>query len=196
MQADKLKLICEQYDDPTGLEKVAEVANYNSPSQTVVSGTLSELNQVKHDVESLGGKGIMLNVAGAFHSRLLREAEKLFSVYLLKVDFQPLEIPLANNVAGKLVWSPQSIKESLVQQTSSHIYWWKAMQHMAKMDVIVEVGPGNKFSKMLKRAWPDKQILSINNQEDINRLLTILGKPIPIIKQEINEPIRPVCSRV
>ncbi len=176
-EPDKLKIVCDQYDRKDSLKHVAEVANYNSPTQTVVSGTIPELKNVKRDVEALGYKAIMLNVAGAFHSRMLREAEKLFSVYLLKVDFNPLEIPLANNVAGKLVWSPKSIKDSLVQQTSSHIYWWKAMQYFYKMDVIVEVGPGTKFGKMIRREWPEKTIVSINNQKDINNLLKILGRP-------------------
>lgn len=176
---DKLKIICDQYDQKDGFEHVAEVANYNSPSQTVVSGTLPELEKVKKDVEALGGKAIKVNVEGAFHSRMLKEAEKLFSVYLLKVDFRPLEIPLANNVAGKLVWSPKSIQDSLVQQTSSHIYWWKAMQYFYKMDIIVEVGPGNKFGKMIKREWPEKTVISINEQKDIDELLRALGRPVP-----------------
>lgn len=181
---DKLRLICEQYDKPGSLEHVAEVANFNSPTQIVVSGTLPELSMVKQDVEALGGKAIMVNVAGAFHSRMLTQAEKLYSSYLLKVDFKPLELPLANNIAGKLVWSPKSIKDSLVQQTSSHIYWWKAMEYFYKMDIIVEVGPGSKFTKMLKREWPEKTIISINEQADIDRLLQLLGRPLPVMEQD------------
>lgn len=182
--SDRLKLICEQYDRPEGLEHVAEVANYNSPSQTIVSGTIPELMKVKQDVEALGGKALMLKVAGAFHSRLLAAAEKQYSVYLLKADFKPMRVPLANNVGGKLVWSPKSLKESMVKQTSSHIYWWKAMQHLEKMDIILEIGPGTKYAKMMQREWPDKIIISINEQEDINKLLTMLGKPIPIIERD------------
>jgi [acyl-carrier-protein] S-malonyltransferase len=181
---DKLKIICDQYDKPDSLAHVCEVANFNSPSQVVVSGTLPELERVKEDVIALGGRAIFLNVAGAFHSRMLCAAEKQYSVYLLKVDFNPLELPLANNIAGKLVWSPKSIKDSLVQQTSSHIYWWKAMQYFRKMDVIVEVGPGTKFAKMIKREWPEKTVISINEQEDINKLLQILGRPVPVIERE------------
>ena len=184
---DKLRLLCEQYDDPDSLENVLEVANFNSPTQTVVSGTIPELEKLKRDIEVLGGRAIMLNVAGAFHTRLLREAEKQFSVYLLKVDFRPLEIPLANNIEGKLVWSKKSIKDTLVRQTSSHIYWWKSMQYFKKMDVIVEVGPGSKLTKMLKREWPEKTIVSINDYEDINKLLTILGRPIPVVNREFDE---------
>ena len=153
-------------------------------SQIVVSGTNPELEKVKADVEALGGRAIKLNVAGAFHSRMLREAEKQYSVYLLKVDFNPLEIPLANNIAGKLVWSPQSIKDSLVQQTSSHVYWWKAMQYFYKMDIIVEIGPGTKFAKMIKREWPEKIVLSINEREDIGKLLKLLGRERDIQERE------------
>lgn len=191
---EKLQLICEQYDKPDSNTRVAntsvantsvaEIANYNSPTQVVVSGTMPELEKVKSDVSTLGGKAIFVNVAGAFHSRMFREAEKNFAVYLLKVDFKPLKTPLANNVAGKLVWSPKSIKDSLVTQTSSHLYWWKAVQHFEKMDIIVEIGPGSKFTRMLKREWPNKTIISINEQEDINELLRILGKPIPKIECE------------
>lgn len=179
--ADKLKIICDQYDNG---DCVAEVANFNSPSQVIVSGTLPELEKVKRDVEMLGGKAIPLNVAGAFHSRMLSAAEKLYSVYLLKVDFRPLEVPLANNIAGELVWSPKSVQDSLVKQTSSHIHWWKAMQYFAKMDVIIEVGPGNKLTKMLQREWPEKTVISINEQSDIDQLLSILGRPVPVIERE------------
>jgi len=200
LPADKLKLVCDQYDGSDGVEHVAEVANFNSPTQTVISGTIPELEKVKRDIEALGGKGIMLNVAGAFHSRMLKDAEKQFSVYLLKVDFRPLEIPLANNIGGKLVWSPQSVQDSLVQQTSSHVYWWRAMQHFYKMDVIVEVGPGNKFAKMLRREWPEKTILSVNNQDDINELLRVLGRKIPAvapgIEQEYGEDFISAHARV
>ncbi|MCK4517453.1 ACP S-malonyltransferase, partial [Candidatus Babeliales bacterium] len=181
---EKLQLICEQYDKPEGINHVAELANFNSPSQVVLSGTMPELEMVKRDVSALGGKAIFVNVAGAFHSRMFSEAEKNFSVYLLKVDFKPLKIPLANNVAAKLVWSPKSIKDSLVTQTSSHLYWWKAVQHFEKMDIIVEIGPGSKFTRMLKREWPNKTIISINEQEDINELLRFLGKPVPKIECE------------
>jgi len=186
---EKLEMICQQYDKPGSLEHVAEVANFNSPSQVVVSGTRPELEAVKRDVEALGGRAMFVNVAGAFHSRMLESAEKQYSVYLLKVDFRPLEIPLANNIAGKLVWSPKSIKDSLVKQTSSHIHWWKAMEYFYKMDVIVEVGPGSKLGKMIKREWPEKTVISINEQKDINELLTVLGRPVP--QEQVDCDIKP-----
>jgi malonyl CoA-acyl carrier protein transacylase len=164
---EKLERICAQYDQPDGNTNVAEVANFNSPSQYVVSGTLSELQAIAEDVKMLGGKVAMLPVSGAFHSRLMYQAEMVFAMYLVKVDFKPLQIPLINNVMAHRVSSPEEIKLSLVRQTSSHIFWWDSMQHFKDMDVIIEVGPNNKFTKMLKREWPDKNIISVNNYQDI-----------------------------
>lgn len=61
------------------------------------------------------------------------------------------------------------------------------MEYFKKMDVIVEVGPGNKFTKMLRREWPEKTILSINEQRDIDELLTVLGRPLPVMEREYDE---------
>lgn len=179
---EKLKKVCALYDQPENNEHVAEVVNYNSPSQLIVSGTLPELNAIKSDLAILGGKSVMLPVAGAFHSRLLRRAEDCFAPYLIKADFKPLKIPLVNNVMAQVISTPEEIKLSMVKQTSSHVLWWQSMQKFYEMDVIIEVGPNDKFKKMLKREWPDKHIFSINEQADINELLQFLGKPIPEIE--------------
>jgi [acyl-carrier-protein] S-malonyltransferase len=176
MSNEKLQLVCEQYDKPESMEHVAVLANYNSPTQTVISGTMPELEQIKKDIGILGGRAMFLNLAGAFHSRMLKEAEKLFAMYLLKVDFNNLETPLINNVDAEKIETSDEIKSSLVKQTSSQVHWWKSMQHFKDMDVIIEVGPGNKLTKMMKRVWPEKTVVSVNSQADIKHLLTVLGK--------------------
>lgn len=173
---EKLLEICSQYDDPSSNDQVAELAVFNSPSQTVVSGTLPELESIKKDVEMMRGKAIFIPVPGAFHSRLMRQAEMNFAHYLLKVDFAPLEIPLVNNIMAQEVRSSESVKLSIVKQTSSHIYWWNSMEHFKNLDLIIEVGPNDKFSKMLKREWPDKEIVSVNNQSDIEQLVKLITK--------------------
>lgn len=176
---EKLERICQQYDKPEDNTHVAEVANFNSPTQYVVSGTLPELQSIAEDVKMLGGKVAFLPVSGAFHSRLMYQAEMVFAMYLVKVDFKPLAIPLVNNVMAQKIHTPEEIKLSLVRQTSSHILWWESMQQFKDMDVIIEVGPNNKFTKMLKREWPDKQIVAVNNYQDIKELMDILDMDMP-----------------
>ena len=93
----QLAEICYKYNDPSGDNRVAEIVNFNSSSQLVVSGTLPEIEQIRSEIKALKelkGKTIPLNVAGAFHSRLMKDAEKDFGVYMVKVDFQDLKIPL------------------------------------------------------------------------------------------------------
>ncbi|MFA6534712.1 MAG: ACP S-malonyltransferase [Candidatus Babeliales bacterium] len=185
--------ICKKYDDPSDIKVVAEVVNYNSPTQFVISGTPNELIAIASDIKQAKGKAIALNVAGAFHSRMMKEAENNFAAYLVKVDFKDLSVPLVNNVAARVVRSNEEIKESLVKQMSSNVLWWPAMQHFKKCDLIIEVGPGTKYAKMLKREWPDANIVSINTQADIEQLASFLGKEIPkteidlVIEEELND---------
>lgn len=167
MTHEKLSAIVEQYDDPTGKERVAEIVNYNSPDQLVVSGTKPELDAIADDVRRSGGKVIPLNVAGAFHSRLMQEAEKLFAMYMVKVDFKDLTVPLVNNIEAKIVTTNEEIKQSLVKQMSSHVLWWPGMQQFQDCDVIIEVGPSSRLAKAIKRAWPDKEVFSLTNHAEL-----------------------------
>lgn len=175
---DELQEICQRYDKPNDEQWVAQVVNYNSSTQLVVSGTRDALEKVVEDVKIIGGKAIFLNVSGAFHSRLMDAAAKQFAVYMVKVDFKDLSIPLLNNIEAKKVSKNEKVKESLEKQMNSPVQWWPAMQKLKSCDIIVEIGPGTAYSKMLKREWPKKEIISINSAEDIEKLLLLLGKPV------------------
>lgn len=176
LDLETLRSICDRYDKSDGDEQVAEIAIFNSPTQVVVSGTIPELKAIAEEVEIMRGKAIFLPVAGAFHSRLLREAERGYSAYLVKVDFHPLKIPLINNILSQKIQTPNEIKLSLIKQTSAHIYWWNSIQHFKEMDLIIEVGPNNKLAKMLKREWKDMPIISVNNYDDITALEELIEK--------------------
>jgi [acyl-carrier-protein] S-malonyltransferase len=176
--------ICKKYDDSEGTEKVAQVVNFNTASQVVVSGTLPELEQIKLDVKAIKGKAIPLNVAGAFHSRMMQESEKAFDLYLVKVDFKDLQIPFVNNVAAKCIADNEDVKKSLVKQISSPVLWWQAMDQFKDMDIIIEVGPGDKLSRILKKEWPEKEIVSVNNYKDLKNLLVLFDKTLDDFKNE------------
>jgi malonyl CoA-acyl carrier protein transacylase len=83
-------------------------------------------------------------------------------------------MPLINNIMAKRVTTPEEVKLSLVRQTSSHIYWWKCIEQFKDMDLIIEIGPNDKFSKLIKREWKDFPVYSINTQEDIDNLLKVI----------------------
>jgi [acyl-carrier-protein] S-malonyltransferase len=194
MPYEQLKEICNKYDNPEDINQVAEIVNYNSPEQLVVSGTLPEIDKIIMEVKAKKCKSIPLNVAGAFHSRLMKEAEKMFSLYMVKVDFKNLKIPLVNNIEARIVTGNEDMKQSLIKQMSSHVLWWPSMQQFKDCDLILEVGPGSKLAKMLKREWPEKEILAVNTNQDIENLLKLLGKEIPkpeFEDDDIMEKVKP-----
>lgn len=178
MSGDVVEAMCKKYDDASAVTRVAEVVNYNSPEQFVIAATLPELQAIEADVKTCHGKVFPLNVAGAFHSRLMRDAEQQFALYMVKVDFKDLLVPLISNVDAKPVMHNQEIKDSLIKQMSSHVLWWQSMEHFKSCDVILEIGPGNKLSKIIKREWPEKTVFSINTPADIEQLVTFLGKDV------------------
>ncbi len=176
-----LQEICREYDDGTD-ENVAEIVNYNSSTQMVVSGTLHTLEQIAVEVKTYGGKAIMLNVAGAFHSRLMKEAADLFALYMVKVDFKDLTVPLVNNINADVVTTGEQVHASIKTQMASPVCWRQAMERFRECDIILEIGPDDKLSKMLAREWPDKQILSIHTEQDIEKLFMLLERDV--VKRE------------
>lgn len=176
----KVKEICDKFNDPSDIKKVVEIVNFNSSDQLVVSGTLPELGGVKTEVEAAGGKSIMLNVAGAFHSRLMKDAEANFDAYMLKVDVKDLAVPLINNIQAKMVMDHQDVKNSLLGQISSPVLWWQSMQRFKEMDLILEIAPMPKLSKIIKKEWPEKNVFCVSKPEDLVNLLTMLGKKMKI----------------
>ncbi|MBD3231787.1 ACP S-malonyltransferase [Candidatus Dependentiae bacterium] len=189
MAEEELKYICDRYDNSYNSSHVAEIVNYNSPQQLVISGTTSELEKIQQDLKKDKIKSIMLNVSGAFHSRLMKDSEKDFAQYMLKVDFNNLDIPLINNLDAKIIQKQQEVKDSLIKQLSSPILWWQSMQHLKDCDLIIEVGPGDKLSKILKKEWPDKNIVSINTLNNLADVLSSLDKKLELSEHEDPENI-------
>ncbi len=180
-----LKYVVDRYNDPSSNEHVAEIVNFNTAQQMVVSGTLPELEKIKQDLRKEKVKSILLKVAGAFHSRLMKEPEGEFAQYMSKVDFKDLKIPLVNNLQAKVIMDHEDVKASLIKQLSSPVLWWQSMEKFKDCDVIIEIGPGDRLSKMLKKEWPDKEILSTDTLDDLYEVLTVLGKKIEITEEEI-----------
>lgn len=171
---NRLRPIVERYNVPGSDNAVAEIVNFNSPRQFVVSGTLSLLGQIAEEVVKVRGRAILLKVSGAFHSRLMKPAQQKFANYMEKVDFHNLTSPFISNVRAQIVTSAKDIRESLVDQLSAPVLWWQSMQYFRQCDIIVEVGPGTKLTNLLAKEWKDKILLSINDQRDIDHLVTIL----------------------
>jgi len=129
-------------------------ANFNSPKQTVVSGTAAALAEASKRFTDAGAKRfITLKVAGPFHSPLMAEAAEKFGTVLEGITFNDPVIPLFSNVTGKEVKSGEEIKKLALAHITSPVRWTDEEKSIAGLnpDKIIEAGPG----KVLQGLWKD-----------------------------------------
>lgn len=145
-EADVAKL-CEEFD--------IEIANLNCPGQIVISG---EKDKVLAAVEKATSEKLFrmvkpLNVAGAYHSRLMQPACDAFAKVLADADIQKPAVPVFTNTTGKTVENPDDIRAALTKQVVSSVRWTDCMQGAIALGVTeyYECGPGAVLTGLAKR---------------------------------------------
>lgn len=131
-----------------------EAANFNAPGQIIVSG---EKTKVAAAVAAAKDKGIKkvipLNVAGAYHSRLMEPARAAFASFLDGVAFNAPKFPVFTNTTGRTVSEPAAIKAALVAQVVSSVLWEDCMRNAAAAGATEfwELGPGGVLAGLARR---------------------------------------------
>lgn len=125
-------------------------ANYNTPTQTVISGSPPAVDRVLEEVRGKKGRGVRLPVSGAFHSPLMAEANREFAPILDKADWRDPRFPIYSDVTGKVCASGVKIKENLEKQMISPVLWVDVIKNMHNSGVnkFVEIAPKAVLGKM------------------------------------------------
>jgi len=133
-------------------------ANYNSPKQTVISGTANALSLAEEEFKKAGAKRVIrLKVSGPFHSPLMQDAANKFSQVLDGFKFADPVLPLFSNVTGGRVALGTEAKKNAVLHISNPVRWTTEEVAIASLmaekseDTLIEVGPG----KVLTGLWRD-----------------------------------------
>jgi [acyl-carrier-protein] S-malonyltransferase len=141
-----------------------EVANMNSPVQTVLSGHADRIAAGETAAKAAGAKrALRLTVAGAFHSSLMKPAADKLAEFLKGVEFRAPKIPVWSNVTGKPHTTPDEIRRLMVAQVVSSVCWTDCFADMgaAGLTAGFECGPGTVLSGLAKRIVPEAAITSI-----------------------------------
>jgi malonyl CoA-acyl carrier protein transacylase len=139
------------------------IANYNSPTQIVISGSKSIIEQVASNFEQAGAQLYLpLPVSGAFHSSAMFEAANSFSSFLNGFEFNNLKIPVIANVTGKAYPNEnitETIKSMLSQQMTQSVRWTDSIQYLFHNGVtdFVEIGPGTVLSRLVQQIQLDME---------------------------------------
>ncbi|MFC1646069.1 ACP S-malonyltransferase, partial [Candidatus Omnitrophota bacterium] len=153
-----------------------EIANLNCPGQVVISGKISQIDQAMKLAKERGAKRtVLLEVSGAFHSSLMKEAELRLTEEIRKLKFNPPKFPLVSNVTARAETEPKNILNNLIKQVSSSTYWQDSISFMvaAGVDCFLEVGPGTVLKGLNRRISPDTETINLGNVEQVKSFIDV-----------------------
>ena len=137
----------------TAAGEVVVPANYNTPGQLVISGTLDGVAQACEKLKELKGRALPLAVGGAFHSPLMEPARIELAQAIDATTFHAPVCPCYQNVCALPVTDPEEIKQNLNKQLTAPVRWTATVQNMLADGAteFIEVGPGTALQGMVKR---------------------------------------------
>lgn len=147
----KVAEFCREFD--------IDAANFNAPGQIIVSGDKAKVDALVAAAKDRGLKRVMaLNVAGAYHSRLMEPARAEFAAFLAGIGFNRPQFTVFSNTTGQIVSEPAQIREALVRQVVSSVLWEDCMRACAAAGATEfrECGPGGVLAGLARRtekAW-------------------------------------------
>ncbi len=159
----KVQALCEEFG--------IEAANFNAPGQIIVSGEKSKVEALVAAAKDRGLKRVLpLNVAGAYHSRLMENARVQFAKFLETVPFNRPAFPVFTNTTGRTVAEPADIRAALAKQVVSSVLWEDCMRGAvaAGATEFWECGPGAVLAGLAKRTDKAWVVKSFAEYEELN----------------------------
>jgi [acyl-carrier-protein] S-malonyltransferase len=170
LEATKVQELCAIASDAG----IVECANFNSPGQVVISGSVSGVRKGMELCKNGGARMVKeLVVSGAFHSPLMSAAKDNLSNALKDANIFDARFPVYANVTAKPATSKEEIKNLLFDQVTSPVRWEETINNMILdgFDEFYEIGPGKVLQGLLKRINPDINCVTIDKYSDVEKYL-------------------------
>ncbi|MCL6493555.1 MAG: ACP S-malonyltransferase [Ignavibacterium sp.] len=149
---------------------IVQCANFNSPGQIVISGSVEGVKKAMELCKAKGAKLVKeLVVSGAFHSPLMEPAKEKLQNALNDTHFYDARFPVYTNVTAKPVTDKKEIKKLLFDQLTSPVRWEETIQNMISdgIEEFYEIGPGKVLQGLVKRINPNVKVFGIDKYEDV-----------------------------
>ncbi len=153
---------------------VVQCANFNSPGQIVISGSIDGVRKAMEVCKSKGAKIVKeLVVSGAFHSPLMQSAKDKLAVALENAPIYNARFPVYANVTAKPVIEKEDIKKLLFEQVTAPVKWEETIINMIAdgFDEFIEIGPGKVLQGLVKRINPSVKISGIEKYSEVEKYL-------------------------
>lgn len=152
---DKVAEVCGSVED------VVVAANYNCPSQVVISGSLSGVEQACKALKEAGAKrALKLPVSGAFHSPLMQPAAERLQKAIMDTSFYTPIFPIYQNVSARAEKNKHIIQKQLLEQLTSPVRWTQSVQQMVAdgATMFYEFGPGDVLKGLIRKINSDVEV--------------------------------------
>ena len=169
---------------PEKIEEVCSAANnyvaavnYNSPMQTVIAGTPEGIEEVSGVFAEMKARVVKLNVAGAFHSKLMQSAADKFYETAKTIEFKAPQVKYYSNVTGGELTDFSDMPSLLAKHIVSPVRFTSELAAMkeAGADTFVEFGPGKTLTGLVKKTLTDVRAFNIENMETLEKTEEIYG---------------------
>ncbi len=147
------------------------IANYNSPSQIVITGETQAIEKACELLKNAGAKRVIpLAVSGAFHSALMKDAAQEFQSFVDSFEVNNATCTVITNADAKETTLGSEFKKKMPEQMYSSVYWTQTINKMYEngVDTIVEIGPGKVLSGLVKKINPEIKTFNIYDIESLN----------------------------
>jgi [acyl-carrier-protein] S-malonyltransferase len=157
---------------------IIQPANFNGTDQIAISGEVKAVERgIKLALEMGAKRAIPLEVAGAYHSELMRPAQEEYKKVIEKIEVRTPSVPVVANVNAEPVSDPDQIKKLLVDQITMPVLWHRSTERMYQAGVrsFVEIGPGKVLQGLLKRSFKDVRGFGIDKFADIDKFTEVIA---------------------
>jgi len=147
-----------------------DIANINAPGQIVVSGELAKVEAAVGVAKEYGiRRSTLLNVAGAYHSRLMETAYQKLGAALRNIPVLPPRFPVISNVTGLEAATPVEVRRTLQDQVTSTVRWVDCVERLAGLgcNFFIELGPGGVLAGLLRRTRKEVDVISVSDAEAV-----------------------------
>ncbi len=166
--------------DAVQQQGVVSVANHNTETQIVITGSPDPVANVSALAEEQGASAIPLRVSGAWHSQLMRGAQDEFREYLESIRFEAPARSVVMNVTAGVAEDPDEIREIMTKQLCSPVKWYDSIKKMmdAEIEIFAEIGPGKVLTGLLKKILPvdyPAEVFTVNNMKTLEKFLSAVN---------------------
>lgn len=155
-----------------------QIANYNDPTQIVITGEVEAVNRAGELIKEQGAKRVVpLAVSGAFHSRLMNEASDNFCEFVKELKLNDAKIPVITNIDADFTSNAEDFRLKMPNQIKSSVMWYQSVQKAINsgVNIYIEFGSGKVLAGLNRKISSDIITYNVFDMQSLNSTISALN---------------------